>query len=199
MPDINTRDKFQLRGSLTSFATREAEDGKRYIEGYFAVFNSPYELWEGATEIIKPGAFTNSISGDVRALINHDTTLVLGRTAAHTLELRQDEHGLWGRIEINPDDSDAMNLYARVQRGDVSQCSFGFEIKRETFVDLGGGQYRWEIEEVDPLYEVSPCTFPAYTETSVAARKKDLANIKQRDAEAWRAAQKSKLEEIKKC
>lgn len=199
MPDIDTRDSYQLRGGLTRFETREAEDGKRYIEGYFAVFNSEYELWEGATEVIKPGAFTNSISGDVRALINHNTTLVLGRTAAHTLELRQDEHGLWGRIEINPDDTDAMNLYARVQRGDVSQCSFGFDIKRETFVDLGGGKYRWEIEEVDPLYEVSPCTFPAYVETSIAARKKDLETIKQRDAEAWRAAQKSKLEEIKKC
>lgn len=195
MPDITTRERFQLRGGVSKFDTREA-DGKRYIEGYFAVFNSPYKLWDGAEEIIKPGAFDNSISGDVRALINHDSTLVLGRTVAHTLELRIDEHGLWGRIEINPDDTDAMNLYARVQRGDVSQCSFGFEIKSETFVDLGNGNYRWEINEVDPLYEVSPCTFPAYEETGIAARKADLETIKQREAEAWRARMKKKLEEI---
>ena len=70
-----------------------------------------------------------------------------------------------GSIQINRDDVDAMNLYARVQRGDVDQCSFGFEIERETFVDLGGGAYRWEIESINPLYEVTVCTFPAYEET----------------------------------
>lgn len=73
-----------------------------------------------------------------------------------------------------------MNLYARVQRGDVDQCSFGFEIKRETFVDLGGGACRWEIEEVDPLYEVTVCTFPAYEATGVSARKQQLEEIQHR-------------------
>ena len=118
---------------------------------------------------------------------------MLGRTKAGTLALRQDERGLWGSIRINRDDVDAMNLYARVQRGDVDQCSFGFDIKRETFVDLGGGKCRWEIEEVDPLYEVSVCTFPAYTETSVSARKQDLAEIEKRRAESWRSNMKKKL------
>lgn len=197
MPDIQIRSKQRLLGGVSKFDTRQADDGKLYIEGYFAVFNSPYVLWEGCEEIIKPGAFDECISGDVRALINHDSTLVLGRTAAHTLELRVDEYGLWGRIEINPDDTDAMNLYARVQRGDVSQCSFGFEIASETFVDLPNGGCRWEINKVDPLYEVSPCTFPAYEATSIAARKADLEDIRKRSAEAWRSAQKKKLEEIK--
>lgn len=196
MPEITTRDKFQLRGGLTKFKTREADDGNRYIEGYFAVFDSPYELWDGASEIIKPGAFDGCLNDDVRALINHDTTLVLGRNTAGTLELRQDEHGLWGKILINPNDTDAMNLYARVQRGDVSQCSFGFDIESETFFDLGDGKIRWEINKIGHLYEVSPCTFPAYEETAIGARKADLETIKQRDAEAWRAAQKKKLEGI---
>ena len=47
----------------------------------------------------------------------HDTTLVLGRTKAGTLTLKEDSRGLWGSIQINRDDVDAMNLYARVQRG----------------------------------------------------------------------------------
>ena len=158
----NERQQRQVRCVAQQFQTRSANDDL-FIEGYFSVFNSEYPLWEGASEIVKPGAFTNSVSGDVRALINHDSSLVLGRTKAGTLTLRQDERGLWGSIRINRDDVDAMNLYARVQRGDVDQCSFGFDIKRETFVDLGGGKCRWEIEEVDPLYEVSVCTFPAYT------------------------------------
>lgn len=188
----NERQQRQVRCVAQRFQTRAANDDL-FIEGYFSVFNSEYPLWEGASEIVKPGAFTNSVSGDVRALINHDSSLVLGRTKAGTLTLRQDERGLWGSIRINRDDVDAMNLYARVQRGDVDQCSFGFDIKRETFVDLGDGKCRWEIEEVDPLYEVSVCTFPAYTETSVSARKQDLAEIEKRRAEAWRSDMKKKL------
>lgn len=188
----NERQQRQVRCVAQQFQTRAANDDL-FIEGYFSVFNSEYPLWEGASEIVKPSAFTNSVSGDVRALINHDSSLVLGRTKAGTLTLRQDERGLWGSIRINRDDVDAMNLYARVQRGDVDQCSFGFDIKRETFVDLGDGKCRWEIEEVDPLYEVSVCTFPAYTETSVSARKQDLAEIEKRRAEAWRSDMKKKL------
>lgn len=188
----NDRQQRQVRCTAQQFQTR-ASDNDLYIEGYFAVFNSEYPLWEGASEVIKPGAFDNSISGDVRALINHDTSLVLGRTKAGTLTLKQDARGLWGSIRINRDDVDAMNLYARVQRGDVDQCSFGFAIKRETFVDNGDGTYRWELEEVDPLYEVSVCTFPAYTETSVSARKQDFADIQKRRAEAWREEMTKKL------
>jgi len=193
-----TRERRQIRSLAQKFQTREAETGELYIEGYFSVFNSPYALWEGATEVIKPGAFSGCLSQDVRALINHDSTLVLGRAKAGTLALTQDERGLWGSVKINRDDGDAMNLYARVQRGDVDQCSFGFEIKRETFVDLGGGSYRWEIEEVDPLYEVSVCTFPAYGETSVSARKAQLEDIRRRKEEAWREAMKTKLKNLRR-
>ncbi len=182
-----------MRSLSKPFQTREADGGELYIEGYFSVFNSPYELWEGATEIIKPGAFDNCLSQDVRALVNHDSTMVLGRTRAGTLTLKQDERGLWGSVRINRDDVDAMNLYARVQRGDVDQCSFGFNIKRETFVDLGSDQYRWEIEEVDPLYEVSVCTFPAYEDTGVAARQRQLEDIQRRQADAWRETMKNKI------
>ena len=121
-----SREQRQLRTAATEFKTRteKREDGEDlFIEGYFAVFNSNYDLGMGMSESIAPGAFTNTLADDIRALVNHDTTLVLGRTTAHTLEVRQDEHGLWGRVQINPNDQDAMNLYARVQRGDVSQCS----------------------------------------------------------------------------
>lgn len=186
------RTKRQTRSLAQTFQYREDSDAV-YIEGYFAVFNSPYELWEGATEIIKPGAFDGCLSQDVRALVNHDSTLVLGRTKAGTLELKTDSRGLWGSIKINRADTDAMNLYARVQRGDVDQCSFGFEIERETFVDLGGGACRWEIEAVNPLYEVSVCTFPAYEETAVSARKQQLEEIQRRQAQAWRDTMRRKI------
>ena len=191
MPN-NNRQGRQLRSTPQQFHTRDDGDDL-IIEGYFAVFDSPYVLWDGATEIVKPGAFAGCLSGDIRALIDHDTRLVLGRTKAGTLTLREDARGLYGTIKINRDDADAMSLYARVQRGDVDQCSFGFAIKSETFRDLGGGQCRWEINKVNPLYEVSVVTYPAYEETAVKARHADLAEIQRRQAEAWKTKMINRL------
>lgn len=192
MPDSNSRQGRQLRSTPQQFRTRDDGDDL-VIEGYFAVFDSPYVLWDGATEIVKPGAFAGCLSGDIRALIDHDTRLVLGRTKAGTLTLREDARGLYGTIKINRDDADAMSLYARVQRSDVDQCSFGFDIEEETFVDLGGGQCRWEINKVNPLYEVSVVTYPAYEETAVKARHADLAEIQRRQAEAWKTKMINRL------
>ena len=153
------------------FTTR-AEDGNLYIEGYFAVFGSEYRMWENAIETIDEDAFNETVDGDVRALVNHDSTLVLGRTTAGTLTLRVDRTGLWGSILINQSDQDAMNLYERVKRGDVSQCSFGFDILDQSTEVMENGTTVWKLKKVE-LYEVSVVTFPAYEDTSVIARKKD--------------------------
>ena len=179
----------QLRSG--EFKTRE--DGEEMvIEGYFAVFNSNYEMWEGASESIAPGAFTSSIGGDIRGLTNHDTTLVLGRTKAHTLELKEDTHGLWGRITINPKDSDAVNTYERVKRGDVDQCSIGFMIRSEETDFRDDGSIHWTITDVE-LFEVSVCTFPAYEETGVSARHRAADELKKRASEAWKLQMKERL------
>ena len=184
------RENRQLRTVKIEFNTRE--DGEELtIEGYFAVFNSNYDLGTGMSESIAPGAFTDTISDDIRALVNHDTTLVLGRTSAHTLEVRQDEHGLWGRVKINPNDQDAMNLYARVKRGDVSQCSIGFDILDEE-TEYRDENVHWTIKAVK-LWEVSVCTFPAYQETAVVARSADKAELQKRMAESWKAEMLKKL------
>lgn len=176
----------------TDFETRQMEDGKIYIEGYFAVFGPKYELWEGSYETIAPTAFNEALGDDVRCLIDHETRLVLGRTKAGTLALKVDEHGLWGCVEINPNDQDAMNLYARVQRGDVSQCSFGFDVLEELTEQLEGGGVHWEIKRVK-LYEVSIVTFPAYEDTEVQARKKDFDAIGKRKLETWKTEAKKRL------
>ena len=160
------------------FSTR-AEENELYIEGYFAVFNSVYEMYAGVVEEVAPGAFANTLGEDVRALTNHDTTLVLGRNKAGTLTLREDSHGLWGSIRINQEDQDAVNLYRRVQRGDVDQCSFGFEILDERRDVLADGTVCYVILKVR-LHEVSVVTFPAYEATSVSAREKQEETIRQR-------------------
>jgi hypothetical protein len=188
MSDIGNR---KMRTISTEFQTRE-DSGDLKIEGYFAVFDSVYEIGQGMTESIAPGAFTKTLSRDIRALTNHDTTLVLGRTKAHTLELREDSHGLWGSVTINPKDSDAMNLYERVKRGDVDQCSFGFDIRSEDTDIREDGSIHWTIREVD-LYEVSACTFPAYEETGISARAKERDEINQRALTAWKENARKKL------
>lgn len=181
----------RMRTIKTEFNTRE--DGETpAIEGYFAVFNSNYEIAPGMSESVAPGAFTNSLSNDVRALTNHDTTLVLGRTKSHTLELREDSHGLWGRIDINPNDADAMNLYERVKRGDVDQCSFGFDIRSEDTDIREDGSVHWTIKDVE-LYEVSCCTFPAYEQTTISARSAQRDDIQKREREARKSQLLKKL------
>lgn len=191
-----SRSQRQLRAVATEFHTRE--DGETpHIEGYFAVFNSDYVIVPGVmSESISPGAFDDDLAenGDVRALTNHDTTLVMGRTLAGTLTLRQDPHGLWGDIAVNPNDSDAMNTWHRVQRGDVSQCSIGFDIINEEAENRADGSTHWTIRKVK-LWEVSVCTFPAYEETNVQARSADLDVLKKRSLDAW----KKKMKEALKC
>ena len=174
------------------FQTR-AEDGNLYIEGYFAVSNSRYNLWDGAYETIAPGAFEEETRKDVRALCNHDSTLVLGRTTAGTLTLRTDEVGLWGSIIINQADQDAMNLYERVKRGDVTQCSFGFDIVDQDVEYQDGEPTVWIIKRVR-LYEVSVVTFPAYEDTGVSVRRREFAELARRKTEAWKAKARARLE-----
>lgn len=181
----------QVRSIEAGFHTRDAEGGP-IIEGYFAVFNSDYEIWPGAIEQVAPGAFTSALGGDVRALADHDTRIVLGRTAAGTLELREDDRGLFGTIKINPEDQEAMNLYHRVQRGDVTQCSFGFDIVAEDYEHRPDGSDLWTIREV-VLYEVSVVTFPAYAETSVQARQADIKTIRSRQLAARKSALKERI------
>lgn len=190
---METKKELQIRNiPMQGMEVRAEEGGDLIIEGYFAVFNSAYEMGGGMSESIAPGAFANSLDGDVRALINHDTTLVIGRTAAGTLSLREDEHGLWGRISINPKDGDAVNIHARVERGDVDQCSIGFEILSEETDFREDGSIHWTIREVK-LWEVSVCTFPAYEETSVKARSMQRDEMLARKNEAWKEAMLSKL------
>lgn len=180
---------------LLTRAETESETEK-VIEGYFAVFDNETELWPGAYESIATGAFDGTISNDIRALINHDARLVLGRNKSGTLDLKVDSRGLWGSVKVNEKDVDAMNLYERVKRGDVDQCSFGFNILAEETEFRDDGSIKWIIKEID-LHEVSVVTFPAYEETGVQARHKDLEQMKQRMKEEKKLRLRERLENVK--
>lgn len=188
---METREQRQIRCIASDFQTRAEENGDLYISGYFSVFNSNYEIFPGATESIASTAFDDALADDIRCLIDHKSMYVLGRTKAGTLSLRVDSRGLWGDVKINQNDQDAMNLYERVKRGDVDQCSFGFDILEEEFEDRGDSVH-WTIKKVR-LYEVSVVTFPAYQDTSVTARSKQLDEIKKKSADAFKQRTISKL------
>ena len=174
----------------------EANQEEYIIAGYFAVFNQETELYPGVFESIDRGAFKNSINGDVRALINHDTSLVLARTTSNTLTLKEDAKGLYGEIKINPYDTDALNIYERVKRGDVSQCSFGFTITQEEADYREDGSAHFILKDLI-LYEVSVCTFPAYEGTEVEARQKQIEAHNKRSLSLWKESMKGRLKNVK--
>lgn len=189
------RKEIMYRNATVDLKTRDdSENEELIIEGYFAVFNSETELWRGAYEVIAPGAFDETLSNDIRALINHDTSSVLGRNKAGTLALRTDSRGLWGTVKINPEDPEAMALYARVKRGDVDQCSFGFHVIEEETEWREDDSVKWTIKKAD-LHEVSVVTFPAYGDTSIQARHAEFDEMKERKQLQELQQRKSKLKE----
>lgn len=179
----------------SEFKTRE-DDGSKYISGYFAVFNQETELWNGYCEKIAVGAFDETLKNDdIRCLFNHNHDIVLGRTANNTLTLHADAHGLYGEVEINQADSEAVNAYERVKRGDITGCSFGFDTIAEENEDRGED---WLCTQTKlRLYEVSPCTFPAYPQTEIQARRKDFDNSKSEQVAQRKKILKQKLEGFK--
>lgn len=200
---MERKSKYQTRSFKTgdtaliaNLSTRDDGTQEKVIEGYFAVFNQETELWPGAYEEISPDAFNKTLSEDIRALINHDTTLVLGRNTSGTLELKADARGLWGSIKTNPNDMDAMNLYERVRRGDVTQCSFGFDILKEKTEWRDDGTVKWILEKVK-LYEVSVCTFPAYEGTGVQARHDEVKQHQERQLEQRKKEVKERIKNVK--
>ena len=190
---LNKRD-FKTQFTIT----REAETPEEMvIEGYFALYENETELWEGSYEIISKGAFDNTLNNDIRALWNHNTQYVLGRNKNGTLELKTDEKGLFGIIKL-PKTRYAEDLYELVNNSYIDQASFGFNILAEDLEELASGGYRWRINEID-LHEISVVTFPAYENTTVQARSKEVEKIQQRKLDEKRSDLLKRVGAIKKC
>lgn len=181
----------------TQFQTRGEDSGDLILSGYFIKFDEETELWPGYCEVIKrAGVEKATTDADIRALFNHDDSLVLGRTGNGTLTLGVDDVGLFGDIIINKDDPQAVGAYARVKRGDVIGCSFGFiPIKIET-EEREDGSYLDTVLELE-IFEVSPCTFPAYPQTEIAARQKDFESQSRANREALDKRKKEIKEKFK--
>ena len=148
----------------------QTTDAGPRILGYAAPFGVLSENLGGFREMVKAGAFTNTLkANDVRALWQHDPLYVLGRLNNNTLALKEDERGLW--FEATPPDTQwARDALVSIQRGDVSQMSFAFNAVNEEWTATSEGLVRTLIEV--QLFDVSPVTFPAYPQTSAQVRSR---------------------------
>ena len=178
----------KLERRIVPCTFRAAEEPEsRLIQGHAAVFNRVADLGFFEEEIL-PGAFDDVLGDDVRALFNHDPNLILGRSVAKTLRLAVDDAGLGYEVDTAPT-TYGNDLLISVRRGDVDQSSFAFFVADERWnEDLT----RRTIVKFSRLLDVSPVTFPAYTETDASARSADLRAIHQR-AMQERQTQKQRL------
>ena len=161
----------------------QREDGKRTMVGHAAVFNTETDLGRGIRERVAPGAFADSIlEDDVRALFNHDANYVLGRNKAGTLTMREDEKGL--AVEIDPPDTQfARDLTVSMERGDISQMSFAFEVIRQSWEETE--KYDLRTLEKVKLWDVSPVTYPAYPQTDIAVNCRDAWKLENKQPEPY--------------
>jgi hypothetical protein len=159
--------------ALDDIKIEERGDGKTpVIRGHAAVFDKLSENLGGFREKIAPGAFSDVLDDDVRALFNHDSNHILGRTASGTLKITQDKTGL--RYEIDPPDTQtARDLLVSMKRGDINQSSFGFTVESDDWVEDDEGRVVRTITKVKRLYDVSPVTYPAYPDATVGLRGLD--------------------------
>ena len=173
------------RRFLTSQMEVRAEGDEEYFEGVGVTFGAIADLgW--FTEEIAPGAFDEVKNDDVRGLFNHDPDMILGRSKSGTMQLFIDQKEVRYKIRYNPKDPDHVRVMEKVKRGDVSQSSFSFKVKDDKWETRDGKDHR-TVTKLKRWFDVAPVTYPAYEDTSVAARsfkevqkpdhKKDLAEM----------------------
>lgn len=189
-------EKIVMEKRLFKMETRmdEVENGLKVV-GHASVYNRLSENLGGFKEIIAPGAFDDVLNDDVRALINHDSNLILARTTSGTLELSTDETGLKYEFTI-PETSYGKDLAVSMERGDISQSSFAFTVDDDTWETVNGEDVR-TITKVKRLYDVSPVTYPAYPDANdlvIAQRSLSIYKEKQeREQEENDLVMRSKL------
>lgn len=187
---------------MSNFETRtftegveiRAEGGKQIAVGYAAKFNSQSRNLGGFVETIRPGAFTKTLQeADIRGLFNHDVNLLLGRTAAGTVRLEEDNVGLRYEIDL-PDTTLGRDLAELLKRGDITGSSFGFRPIDEEWGETASGFPERSLISI-ALRDIGPVTFPAYDDSESALRS--LAETRSLDADTvLKAASEDRLQEV---
>lgn len=185
---IEPKDSRELRFLPDSVEIRmeDGDEKKPKIRGYAAKFDTESSNLGSENrqfyETIAPGAFDDVLNDDVRALFNHDPSMVLARSknGKGSLQIGTDETGLWYEFEA-PDTQVGRDLVASIERGDIDQSSFGFIVGEdgqkweETRDGDGPTIFKRTITKIRSLLDVSPVTYPAYPDATVALRSLEKA------------------------
>lgn len=184
----------EIRAIETIKAT---DDEQMTVEGYALRFNKLSNDLGGFVEEISPEALKEADLSDVRALIDHDSSKVLGRTTSETLELTVDDEGLYFRCQL-PNTSYAKDLYENIRLGNINQCSFGFILDEDgdSFEKRDDGLFKRTLRKIKSLFDVSIVTYPAYDDTDVAPALRSIEAIKESEQEELRKAQQEEQRKI---
>ena len=175
---------------------KAVDDEKMIVEGYALRFNTLSNDLGGFVETISPEALKEADLSDVRCLIDHDSSKVLGRTTSETLELKVDDEGLYFRTQL-PNTTYAKDLYENIRLGNINQCSFGFILDEDgdEFEKREDGLFKRTLRKIKSLFDVSIVTYPAYNDTQVAPALRSIEQIKEQELADIKAKQQ---EEVRK-
>lgn len=183
---IQADSAIERRYSTVGLELRQTTEGAPTLRGYALRFGVAYNMgW--FDEEVDRNALDGADLTDVRILFNHDANIILGRTAANTARVGIDDQGMWYEVDL-PDSPNGENARQAVERGDVSQSSWGFSLRRDEAGKSIGD--KWEVRNgrkyrtltaIDVVYDASPVVYPANPDTSIAKRMAGLAGIEVRD------------------
>lgn len=187
-------EKTKLRRSCNTqeFRAAASEDGKKYLEGYAAVYNSETMIGDCYKEIIERGAFDGCDLSDVSLFTNHQSYRIpLARCrkgdAGSTMQIEVDGKGLHFKAELDTENnSEARQLYSSVERGDIKGMSFAFLVGKETWEDQEKEIPTRRISKITKTFEISAVNDPAYEETDINARAKQELEAARREVEEQR-------------
>lgn len=150
------------------------DDGSYDFEGHAAVFDELSvdlgdPIFGSFHEVIKRGAFKNVLTDDVWFLFNHNPDIVLARSTSGTLKLSEDPRGLFVEADVAPTTA-GKDLRILLERGDVSQMSFGFRVAEDEWFEDADGNVTRTILKFEELFDVSAVVFPAYPQTDAGLR-----------------------------
>lgn len=166
---------------VSEMQCREASDGTRHITGIAVPYGQQTELWRDYYEVFERGSLAESLENDdIRILYNHNDDIVLARKGAGTVTFEDRENGVFVDMIVNESDSQAMDIYARVKRGDIPGWSIGFIPEKEE------PEYRADSSVLNHIkkarvVEFSVCPFPAYSQTEISARKAESLSIRKEE------------------
>lgn len=160
----------RLFETALELCSMDDSDNMSKIIGHGAVFNKRSENLGGFREIIAPGAFDDVLNDDCRAFFNHDPNFILGRTTSGTLRLGVDERGLNYEVDAPMTQTIRDLVLTPMQRGDITQSSFGFRIKDDDWEEDDEGVIIRTVHRVQRLFDVSPVSIPAYPDAASAVR-----------------------------